>query len=368
MSPLLPYSQLVYDMLRVYPGVYDSVYRMRWIGMGAQMERVREIFCAVVRNHPVFEADYSETGHRPGTLDNPLVSPFHSIELTLDGADLIVECHINRILGDGEAPFIFAEDFHRVWQGVPMTTDKYWEYLQYVEQQKQTPRYLQHKEALEKEFADYAFPVRPHTDLEINAEVVPMAGELLADYADLAEPLRAMQEREHLTTTAFFSLCASMAIMDYEQTDEAALTWAYRGRDREAEQYIVGSLHRDIPMRISRAETREDYLRQARNRTRQGIVRSDYPLTLTVPHSEIWNYAVNVLEQPNIMSIAEMFPFPIEPIYPEQDALSPAYALLDINIEGAKLRFAYSATHYKEDSIRRFATLIRKNAEWLLSN
>lgn len=368
MFPLLPYSQLVYDMLRVYPGVYNNVYRMRWVGMGAQMERVREIFCTVVKNHPVFEADYSESGHAPGELDNPAIGLYHSFKLMVDGEDLIVECCLNRILGDGETLFILAEDFRRAWQGLPMTSDTYWEYIQSIEQQKQTPRYLQHREALEQEFAGYAFPVRPHTDLDIDAEVVPLAGELLADYTDLAEPLRAMQERDHLTTTAFFSLCAAMAIMDYEGTNEAALTWAYRGRDREEEQYIVGSLHRDIPMRISRCENREDYFRQARSRARQGIAYSDYPLTLTAPHSEIWNYAVNVLEQADIMSLVDTFPFPIKPIYPEQDALSPAYALLDINIEGAKLRFAYSATHYKEDSIRRFAALIRKNAEWLLSN
>ena len=47
-----------------------------------------------------------------------------------------------------------------------------------------------------------------------------------------------------------------------------------------------------------------------------------------------------------------------------------AYALLDVEIhehqDDLSLWFRYSATHYKESSIRRFAALVRKYVEWLV--
>jgi hypothetical protein len=61
-------------------------------------------------------------------------------------------------------------------------------------------------------------------------------------------------------------------------------------------------------------------------------------------------------------------PFAFEPI---ETNVTPhiAYSLLDVEIyDGEELiiNYRYSATHYKESSIRRFAALVRKYAEWLL--
>jgi hypothetical protein len=93
-----------------------------------------------------------------------------------------------------------------------------------------------------------------------------------------------------------------------------------------------------------------------------------YPLTLTKPYSEKWNYALNVLVQQTIQEKALKVPFTFEVINLE-DTQNIAYALLDVEIyDGAELmiNYRYSATHYKESSIRRFAALVRKYAEWLL--
>ena len=62
------------------------------------------------------------------------------------------------------------------------------------------------------------------------------------------------------------------------------------------------------------------------------------------------------------------FDLPLEIVsVPEQKY---AYALLDVEIhehqDDLSLWFRYSATHYKESSIRRFASLVRKYVEWLL--
>ena len=98
---------------------------------------------------------------------------------------------------------------------------------------------------------------------------------------------------------------------------------------------------------------KSDLIREARNQIRSGIAHSDYPYTLTAPYDKRWNYAANVLRVPDDLPLQKY-----------------AYALLDVEIhenpQDLSLWFRYSATHYKESSIRRFATLVHKYAEWLL--
>ena len=102
-----------------------------------------------------------------------------------------------------------------------------------------------------------------------------------------------------------------------------------------------------------RLKVKGERFREARNQIRSGIAHSDYPYTLTKPYSNRWNYAVNVLRVPD-MEYKQKY----------------AYALLDVEIhekaESLQLVYRYSATHYKSESIRRFASLGRKYAEWRL--
>lgn len=108
----------------------------------------------------------------------------------------------------------------------------------------------------------------------------------------------------------------------------------------------------------------------ARNQIRSGIAHSDYPYTLTAPYNKRWNYAVNVLRVPDQEELfcGSSLPITIEAM-PEQKY---AYALLDVEIheksDELRLVYRYSATHYKSDSICKFAALVRKYVEWLLES
>ena len=109
-------------------------------------------------------------------------------------------------------------------------------------------------------------------------------------------------------------------------------------------------------------------IREARNQIRSGIAHSDYPYTLTAPYNKRWNYAVNVLRVADEDTWQEMLPSQVKllPMSPQKYA----YALLDVEIhehpQDLSLWFRYSATHYKESSILRFAALVRKYVEWLI--
>ena len=77
----------------------------------------------------------------------------------------------------------------------------------------------------------------------------------------------------------------------------------------------------------------------------------------------------NVLRSESPEMLIKRLPHGFE-ISPQQQRHT-AYALLDIEITENDsylgLTFRYSATHYKQKSMQRFAALVRKNAEWLLT-
>ena len=372
--PLLPFSQLVYDVTRWMPGIYTFPISFRWRGGACEKERIEQAIRVALANHPVFSMRVDWQGRQYTALTKDILhGRYHDIEVSAQGEDVMISARFNRILGDGKSIEILLEDVLRAYQSKTLEPDDYWGYLEYVEQQKQSQHYAESKAWLEKQFVDESVPVHPMPDRCLWTLLPPKAGLHQTGFSDLQAAINQLTETQHLSLDGFFSLCAVLAIAEYCGADEAALTWAYEGRERPEEQRIFGSLHRDIPFKIRylKSEIRNqksNLIKEARNQIRSGIAHSDYPYTLIAPYTKRWNYAVNVLRVPDEISIQKQLPE-----YLELQSLQPqkyAYALLDLEIHEAEgqlaLWYRYSATHYKESSIRRFAGLIRKYAEWLL--
>ena len=368
--PLLPYSQLVFDMLQTNPEVYTTRFSLRVDKREVDIERLKMAVETALRNHPVFSMHVDKQGMQTyEPLTHILHGPYHSVDFCDEGESLRIDVAYNRILGDTRSELVLFGDVCRAYQGLSLLRDNYIEYLEQVERDKKSSRYTADKQWLECEFGNLTCPVHPRTDAPLDIQCVPVEGTLLEDYNELRERLNTLADNHLIPLTALFSLASALAIMEYNGTDEAALTWAYDGRETPEEQHIYGSLHRDIPFHIRKSviDNRESVIRFARKQYREGIAHSTYPYTLTKPHTEIWNYALNILVRPTADDMNKSIPFPIE-VLPEED-IRPAYALLDVEIfDGDPLciNYRYSATHYKPESIRKFASLIRKYVEWLI--
>ena len=365
--PLLPYSQLVLDLIGESPGVYEIPVLLRMKASETDASLLDAAVRAAVRNHPVLSMRLDAAGHHPCILTDELQGPYHSIKIIEDNGQVVLSARFNRILGDLASLLILADDISRAYRGLELQPDRYTRYLENYWELRNSSRNATLKKWFDDEFGTLSCPVRPHTDTPpegcplrffgIHDDILPYCGDVL--------------HREHITPTGFVSLCAALAIMDCEGTDTAALTWAYAGRDSVEEQRIFGSLHRDIPFVIRRSSSPSELFRQARTQLRAGIAHSDYPYTLTPPHTEVWNYALNVLQQPDPAEVLSSFPFGIEVQAPVGDSPQPAYSLLDIELsetdEGRlALQYKYSSAHYRKESIERFASLMRANALWLL--
>ena len=373
--PLLPFSQLVFDMTRWGVGFYLFPVLIKWHDGAKEKKHIERAIRAALANHPVFQMRVDGGGnHYPSPLKDILHGPYHDIDLKINDEDLIIQAQISRILGDGKSGEILLDDIRRAYEGLPLEPDNYWGYVARFEQHKTDPHYRISQDWLINEFANTSVPVRPTTDRKrLFTLLPPKPGIYKSDYFNLQAKIQTFSEAHYLSFEGFFSLCTALAIAEYCGTDDAALTWAYEGRETPEEQRIFGSLHRDIPFQIKNLKSqisnlKSDLIRLARNQIRSGIAHSDYPYTLTAPYNKRWNYAVNVLKVLDEENIQALLPEQIEmlPIPPQKYA----YALLDVEIhehpQDLSLWFRYSATHYKESSIRRFAALVRKYVEWLV--
>ena len=373
--PLLPFSQLVYEMTRWTPRVYRFPFVFVWKGGAKEKEHIEQAVCAALANHPVFQMRLDWWGRQfASPLKDILHGPYHVVTITETGEDLLIQGGFSRVLGDGVSLFVLMEDISCAYYGEALKPDDYWGYLEYVERQKQSKYYADNKEWFEREFFDESIPVHPTLDGHRWTLLPPKSGLYTVDYSNLQKKINQLAETEFLSMDGFFSLCVGLAIAEYCGTDSAALTWAYEGRERHEEQRIFGSLHRDIPFVIKvkgeRLKEKGDLIRQARNQVRSGIAHSDYPYTLTAPYNKRWNYAVNVLRVTDESELVKLLPGEIKllPSPPQKYA----YALLDVEIhesaERLEIVYRYSASHYKRESIKRFASLVRKYAEWLLED
>lgn len=371
--PLLPYSQLVWDMMQTDKEVYTFRSRVRVEKAVGRAARIEEALRAALRNHAVFSMRVDEQGMQYYDEQGDLLhGQFYAVEIE-EAVDYIeLDITSNRILGDGISGMVIMEDFLRAYRGLPLEKDCYLEYLEQTEQNKQTERYTASKQWLEVKFDRLTAPVHPTTDYPLTNVQGWKEALLNDDWSDLQESVYNTGREYMVTLTGIVALAAALAMMDYNGTDEAALTWAYDGRETDIEQHICGSLHRDIPLSVSRKSTdksRKQLLQQVRAEMRQGIAHSAYPYTLVKPHTEVWNYAVNVLQQSAPTEMLQQMPFAVEDF--EDLSCHTAYALLDIEIyagETLEIVYRYSATHYRQESIQRYAALVRKNAEWLLKD
>lgn len=356
--PLLPYSRLVFEQMEAY-AYAPSLFRFSKRDL--DVDKARWICQMAILNHPIFQMEVDANGMQEyKELLDPLVGPYHTIKIWEEEDKVIISVSLHRILGDSFSWQILAEDMLRAYQGLPLEPDHYFDYLRRYMALPTDAHACASQTALVAEFGDITCPVRPHTDLPLDAEVVPMAGEYVVDLSQYADALERISAHEHVSLDGLICLCSMLAIMDDNGTDDAALTWAYVGRDTIEEQRIFGSLHKDIPLKLHRAPM-HDMLRSIRNAMRSGIAHSDYPFTLTPPYSQLWNDAANVLHQPLLEDVLASSPIPFEIVPVTSDQPAIAYSLFDIEIEDQsqlQVRFRYSATHYTEEHIRRFASLL----------
>lgn len=371
--PLLPYSQLVFDLQEENPDVYVSKSVIRLHKDEVDIPRLKHAIEKAIRNHPVFQMHVDADGLQQfEPLEDILHGQYHAVDFVEHDEYVDVLFQGNRILGDGWSDVLIITDVMRAYKGEPLLQDLYLEYLQTREEIKKTASYDANRQWLLTEFENIQCPLHPKTDVPLVSQEIPIEGNLTEDYSALRGALEKLSDTELITQTAIFSLASALAMMEYNNTDEAALTWAYDGRETAAEQNIYGSLHRDIPYHVRKSiiDNRESLIRDARKQFREGISHSTYPFTLTKPYTEQWNYALNVLVQHTLQEKAFVVPFAFEDITP-YDEQHIAYSLLDVEIyDGTELQinYRYSATHYKESSIRRFAAMVRKYVEWLLEN
>ena len=134
---LLPYSQLVFDMMLTEPDVYWFSYSLRLDPLSA--ERLAQALQQVLRKHAVFSMEVDDDGMQHLVPKQDIFhGQYHSFDFIEEGGKVVLRVAYNRILFDGLSSIILAEDVLRAYQGMPLETDGYVDYLRATEENKQT--------------------------------------------------------------------------------------------------------------------------------------------------------------------------------------------------------------------------------------
>lgn len=372
--PLLPYSRLVWDMMQTNPDIYSFRLTLRFPKGEVDAERLKCALLTSVGNHPVFSMNIDENGMQYfQPQDDILHGRFHSFDVKETETSVCIDVKINRILGDAYSFGWLLQELCRAYDSHELFADDYLGYLDFIEQYKLTSQYRADEQFLQQEYGGIVNNVHPAVDTDALPDGFAQAGLVHDDMSGLRSAFSVIGKKYQLTVSQFLSLCAGMAIAEYNNTGEAALTWAYLGRETAQEMTIFGSLHKDIPLKIRRqehvvytAQTNDRLLRQFAGQVESGIEHSACPFTLLKPNTEVWNYAVNVIDEPSATETNQYCSLPVEIVFDENT--DSAYSLLDIQVSNGEqliITYRYSAAHYKESSIRRFARLVHKYAKQL---
>lgn len=362
---LLPFSKIVHREILQHNACkrWNFPILLRTPSDTIDADKLEAAVGQVIAHHPVFSMHISEAGQQQYAPEYR--SPYIKARIYHKDGYVYLSLQLGRILGDAYSFVLMAQNIWRAYRGEPLPHDGYLQYLSNYEAHTRSSGYEEHAEWLTGQYGTPSYPLMPEPDstegLLSHEAYAPLI--VLPDYA---EQLTAFSQKEHISVNAFYCLATALAIMDYNGTDEAGLTWAYIGRETREEMNIFGSLHRDIPMKITKKETKTALLSQLRQQMEQGIVHSDYPFTLLSPEESPWHSAVNVLVQPSLAEAMEDQPADFEFVAPAEAPES--YCMLDIDItpQPLTLTINYSPRHYTQASIQHFADLIGRNARKLL--
>lgn len=369
--PLLPYSKVIFERIRSgHADDWAFGITLRAPEQSVDVDRLRLSVDAAISNHPVFCMRIDEQGaqhYEPGYR-----SPYFRAEVSRDGGYVYLSIIANRILGDATSFAMLYSDICKSYGGRSLPADTYLRYVKMVGERSATADYQSHKEWLKQHYDNLVCLAHPVPDASFDTNIHSMLASQELSLQSEAMQIADQCKRNKVSLNTFMSLAVAIAIMDYNGTDEAALTWAYMGRDGIEEQHIFGSLHRDIPMRILRnvQSTPSQMLAQANRQVQQGIIHSECPYTFLPENRKQWKNAVNVLIQPDTSTMMTHSSLPFEFVEDENNKARPAYCMLDVEITENPLMMTlkYSSAHYKETSVARFSSLIRRSVEWLQKN
>lgn len=368
--PLLPFSQVVFQSMKETgdEDIWTFPFSLRLPQSEVDEQRLTEAIETALANHPVFSTRIDEEGLQH--LEEGYRTPYFQYKVHSNEEAVQLDIKANRILGDAASFGILLQDICLAYQGESLLSDTYCSYIEEVERKKTSAAYQEHREYMDIEFGNITCPTSPAPDTPFSTQTDSWLAVHYEDMTDIEDPLSRLCTSAKVSTNTVFSLATTLALMDYNHTDDAALTWAYLGRENEQQQHIFGSLHRDVPFKMSRSSqsTPATLLAEAKRQIEQGIIHSEYPFTLLAKDRTRWQNAVNVLLQADTTKALADCPLPIEPV--PDPSPQKAYCTLDVEIYEHPLMIAlkYSSAHYKKESIHRFAALIRKNVELLLHN
>ncbi len=395
-QPLTPFQTFMLDYQLYSPQatMYNMYTFLKMPASEIDSERLKDAVCKVLDNHPAFrtvlcyddnlnlvqkyipEMDTRLTVEHISEqelekIKKTLVYPFKVLESRLyrarifdTGESVYLFIDIHHVICDGTTLKVLIKNISKAYYGRELKKDYYYSYAAQLAMS--TEEYNEAKSYFEsrygsKNWVSYLKPDSDSRENTIGLNIIDMD-------LDRLEYNRFL-DRFGLSTNAFFTCTALLALSKFSGAGDVMTSWIYSGRDDKKKEHSIGMFISSLPAAVSfsKLDTLADFFQTVKDQISKGIQYSIYPYVLTNTQIAM-NDTFCVQNQTDLRTkrgLRDIDFTPVELFRPDE---SSCYLMLFqiIDTDRIRLWLSYISEKYKPETIDRISGLLKHCAQELL--
>ncbi len=354
------FAQAVNATIQSHPSLLSRLY------FGEDSEPVQiydpEIFTPVEVEH-ITEAELEKLKE---TLVQPYITinrPLLRIRLFSTEKALYFFMDINHLTVDGTSYVIVVREIMERYlmsgKIEASRPDNYYLMLSKRESAKLRPNYMEDKAYYEKRYGGITWSKRLYTEAVTRGNTFEY---IKQDVKIVPEELGELTHNSGLGKNGLFIAAQLLALVSYNHTPDALISWIYKGRDDQNLQNVVGLLYRELPVaiRFDPKATLGALLSDIQDQIIQGIVHSSYPwVSLNASPSSNDNIVLNYQDmigfEKNLPMNVELIDIPVSGDDAAESGME--VEITDVDDENICITAEFSSNRFKRDDVIRYITM-----------
>ena len=227
----------------------------------------------------ISEAEFqarSEDLQQPFTMvGEPLIHA--GIYQTEKAVYLFFEVH--HIMTDGTGMHLLNEDIVRAFHGEELPLDTYYAYLFHQEELRESKRYRDDREFLEKAYGqdDWCFQFSPDVEQRPAGRVILPLKRVVG-----LEEMKTFEKKHHVSRNRLFTAAALLGMAAVEKKNKVMLNWIFHDRIDEVRKNAFGCVFRyvTVGVEITKDMTLDGFLKAVSQRSNESLAHCSYEWSL----------------------------------------------------------------------------------------
>ena len=186
---------------------------------------------------------------------------------------------IHHMITDGTAMHLFNEDIVRAFHGEELPLDTYYAYLCHQENLRESKKYRDDGEFLEKNYGqdDWCFKLSPDVELRPSGRVILPLKRVVG-----LQEIQMFEEKHHVSRNRLFTAAALLGMAAIEKKNKVMLDWVYHDRTDNVRKNAFGCVFRyvTVGVEITKDMTLGGFLKEVSKRSNESLAHCSYEWSL----------------------------------------------------------------------------------------